>query len=279
MKTPDDIAALFVRACNAELAALKPGNVHRFEAGHGMTVADFETSADVSAPAICAPGAGVGARILAAVSATRGAVGQNTNLGILLLCAPLAKAAERPGASLRGSLDAVLADLRPQDAEDAFRAIALAAPGGLGTAPEADVRRPPPVGLRDAMRLAADRDLIARQYANGYAEIFAIGVPLAAGRPMDRAAQDVFLAFAATVPDSHVARKFGSEAAIGLMHRFRALVGAPREALAAFDGALKAEGLNPGTSADMTVASLFAAALDEKTSEPGGTRLAGHGKD
>ena len=79
----------------AELEALKPGNVHRFEAGHGMTVEDFETSADISAPFLCARGAGVGARVLRAVSATRKAVGQNTNLGILLLCAPLATAAER----------------------------------------------------------------------------------------------------------------------------------------------------------------------------------------
>jgi triphosphoribosyl-dephospho-CoA synthase len=52
------------------------------------------------------------------------------------------------------------------------------------------------------------------------------------------------------------------------MHRFRGLAGAPQEALAAFDRTLKAQGLNPGTSADMTVASLFAAALDEKASAP-----------
>lgn len=268
MTRADAVAALFVKACRAELDALKPGNVHRFEAGHGMSVQDFETSAEVSAPLLCAKGAGVGARILAAVSATRQAVGQNTNLGILLLCAPLAKAAERPGGPLRTHLQAVLADMSPQDAEDTFRAIALAAPGGLGAAPEGDVRKPPQIGLLAAMRLAADRDLIARQYANGFAEIFEIGVPLAGGQPMEKAAQQVFLAFATATPDSHVARKFGEAAAIDLMHRFRALAGAPQEALAAFDRTLKAQGLNPGTSADMTVASLFAAALDEKASEP-----------
>lgn len=276
MRTADDIAALYRMACRAELAALKPGNVHRFEAGHGMTVADFETSADISAPFLSAPGTGVGARILGAVRATRAAVGQNTNLGILLLCAPLAKAAEGLGAPLRQRLDAVLASLDAPDADDTFRAIALAAPGGLGTTTEADVRQKPRIGLRAAMRLAADRDLIARQYANGFAEIFDIGVPLAARRPMDAAAQDIFLAFAMRAPDSHVARKFGEEAAISLMHRFRALARAPQEALAAFDGTLKAEGLNPGTSADMTVASLFAAALEEKAPDAGGTGLCSH---
>ncbi|WP_281413052.1 triphosphoribosyl-dephospho-CoA synthase [Aureimonas sp. OT7] len=279
MKSADEIAALFIMACRAELEALKPGNVHRFEAGHGMTVEDFETSADISAPFLCARGAGVGARVLRAVSATRKAVGQNTNLGILLLCAPLAKAAERTEGPLRTQLQTVLADMSPQDAEDTFRAIALAAPGGLGTAPEADVRQQPHIGLRAAMRLAADRDLIARQYANGFADIFDIGVPLAAGRPMERAAQDVFLAFATAAPDSHVARKFGHATATDLMYRFRALAGAPQEALATFDRVLKAEGLNPGTSADMTVASLFAAALDEKASTPCGTRPWSHGKD
>lgn len=73
-------------------------------------------------------------------------------------------------------------------------------PGGLGTSPEADVRQQPHIGLRAAMRLAADRDLIARQYANGFAEIFDIGVPLAVGRRMETAAQDVFLALRRRCP-------------------------------------------------------------------------------
>ena len=109
------IADRFRDACRAELEALKPGNVHVHGEGHGMTVGDFLASADVAAPALAAPDASVGERILAAVLATRAAVGQNTNLGIVLLCAPLAAAAEREG-PLRPNLDRVLAGLTRGDA-------------------------------------------------------------------------------------------------------------------------------------------------------------------
>ena len=51
--------------------------------------------AEVAAEPIARLGASVCARILGAIEATRAAVGQNTNLGIVLLCAPLARAAER----------------------------------------------------------------------------------------------------------------------------------------------------------------------------------------
>ncbi len=91
------IEAAFREACAAELAALKPGNVHRHAAGHGMTMDDFVRSADAAARPLCRTGATLGERILDAVAATRAAVGQNTNLGIVLLCAPLAMAAERGG--------------------------------------------------------------------------------------------------------------------------------------------------------------------------------------
>lgn len=89
-----DIAEAYVSACHDELRALKPGNVHDFADGHRMAVAQFETSAAASAGPLTSPGASVGERILGAIEATRAAVGVNTNLGIVLLSAPLAMAAE-----------------------------------------------------------------------------------------------------------------------------------------------------------------------------------------
>ncbi len=73
----------------------KPGNVSLHSAGHDMRAQQFLDSARASAPALFDPRAGVGARIEAAVRATRAVAGCNTNLGILLLCAPLARAHER----------------------------------------------------------------------------------------------------------------------------------------------------------------------------------------
>lgn len=267
-----DIAAAFIAACRAELEALKPGNVHVHGAGHGMTVADFEASATAAAPHIAATAKPVGERILAAVEATRAAAGQNTNLGIILLAAPLAASAERArGSGLRAALQAVLAGLTREDAELAFRAIALANPGGLGEVREHDVRQPAQVTLAQAMRAAAGRDRIAHQYVSGFADIFEMGVPAArsAETPAEAAAR-AYWRFLTTIPDSHIARKYG-RAKAGAVRRLaqetdKVLKRTPEPRartliLLKLDARLKAEGLNPGTSADLTVATLFARAL------------------
>jgi triphosphoribosyl-dephospho-CoA synthase len=272
------IAEAYRAACLVELDALKPGNVHRHAEGHGMTVADFERSAEVSAPALVRPGASVGSRVLDAVQATHAAIEQNTNLGILLLSAPLAAAAERGEPDLRVAIAIVLGALDLDDARAVFAAIAAANPGGLGTAERHDVRLPPTVSLRDAMRDAATRDLVARQYVTDFADVFGIGVPTftaatAGGASAAEAATSVYLAFLAAEPDSHIARKFGRNIAEALRDeaasRRDILVDPARryEALMAWDTELKARGLNPGTSADLTVASIFAAYLSAMREE------------
>lgn len=266
------ISAAFRAACHAELDALKAGNVHRFSAGHGMEVLHFERAAEAAAPCLTAPGARVGERIESAVAASLAATGLNTNLGILLLCAPLAAAAEQPE-PLRASLDSALAGLDITDAQAAYRAIAAANPGGLGRSGAHDVAAPARIGLREAMAEAAGRDRIARQYVTGFADMFEIGLPrltaLADAEPEART-EAVHLAFMAAFPDSHIARKFGPEtaeqvraeaAAVAAAVDFRAPAATRRTPLLAFDARLKARGLNPGTSADLTVGTLFARAL------------------
>lgn len=268
------IEAAFLAACRAELEALKPGNVHVHAAGHRMTVADFLASAAASAPLIAAAGRGVGARILAAVAATRAACDQNTNLGILLLAAPLAAAAERPP-PLAAGLPAVLEALTVEDASLTYRAIRLASPAGLGSSGQHDVMDEPMVTLLEAMRAASGRDLIARQYATGYADVLGIGVARllacrAAGWSDAWATSATYLAFLAGFPDTHVARKHGAQIASTVQHRAMEFDARLRLAidptplhdlLLDFDRELKDAEINPGTSADLTVASHFAAAL------------------
>ncbi len=267
--------AAFLRACALDVAVRKPGNVSVHGAGHGMQAAQFLASAEVACDAICEPGAPVGRRIEAAVAATRAAVGCNTNLGILLLCAPLARAAERPGLPLPLALQQVLAELTVDDAAAAFRAIAHASPGGLGQAPEQDVRSAPSVTLRQAMVLAADRDRIAEQYRDDFAEVFAAaghlspGIGCADEARSTAAVQSVYLGWLASKPDSHIVRKQGKSVAQNVMStaqgwRSRPLPAAGFEAdpaFAAWDEALKDAGVNPGTSADLTVATLMVAGL------------------
>ena len=138
---PTDVAAAIRDACLTEVRAFKPGNVSLASPGHGMSAEDFIASADAMAAVIAAPGASVGQRILRAIEATRAIVPFNTNLGIVLLCAPLAHAAWRPRASriLRARLRAVLAALDMNDAELAYGAIRIAEPGGLGRSERHDV--------------------------------------------------------------------------------------------------------------------------------------------
>ncbi|MCJ2085732.1 triphosphoribosyl-dephospho-CoA synthase [Methylobacterium sp. E-005] len=264
---PGLIGTLYRAACLAELDALKPGNVHAFAPGHRMVVADFVTSAEVSAPPLARPGARVGERIRDGVAATMAAVGQNTNLGILLLCAPLATAAERGEGVV-----AVLDTLDRLDAVGVFAAIRLANPGGLGRAERHDVAAAAPASLRDAMAEAADRDRIARAYGTGFADVTAIGLPAlteARVRGLDPSwcTTAVHLAYLRSVPDSHIARKRGHTVAEGLRREVEStlagldLATQPVERLLVLDASLKARGLNPGTSADFTVTTLFWDAL------------------
>ena len=214
MSDPEDlVATAYIEACLAELDAPKPGNVHRFAPGHRMEVEDFVRSAEASAAPIASRGDRVGTRVRAAVDATLKAVGQNTNLGIILLCAPLAAAVEIQDTPLRPSLAWVLDRLDLSDAADVFSAIAAANPGGLGRAPRHDVNAPPTVTLREAMAEAAGRDRIARQYITSYEDIFSLGLPaLAAGRRWHADARwstlAVYLTFLAALPDTHIVRKF-----------------------------------------------------------------------
>jgi triphosphoribosyl-dephospho-CoA synthase len=267
-----DIAAAFTAACLDELVALKPGNVHVFADGHRMTVNDFVRSAHAAAAPLTRPGARVGERILAAVEATAATVGANTNLGIILLCAPLAAAAEVATDDLRGALARVLADLEVDDATLAFRAIVRAAPAGLGRADRHDVHEPATVTLREAMREAAPRDHIALQYASDFDDIFGLGLPRFAAASQrwpqpEWATVATYLAFLATHPDSHIVRKHGPGPAAEVRreaeHFAKRLLAAAdaaalRDDLMAWDAALKARAINPGTSADLTVGTLFA---------------------
>lgn len=266
------IAAAFRAACRDEIEAPKPGNVHVLSGGHRMTAADFLRSADAAVGPLAAPGARVGARILGAVEATFAAVGQNTNLGIVLLCAPLAMAAEVDTDDLRMALAKVLDGLDEDDAALAFRAIVRASPAGLGHDPFYDVREPATVTLKKAMAEAADRDRIARQYVSGFADVFDVGLPLLEQpqpQPADAkwATLRVFLTFLAMFPDTHIVRKYGPPAAeivreTAAQFRKRLGVGRPSDNLIAdllfWDADLKAHSINPGTSADLTVATLFA---------------------
>ena len=264
-------------ACRLDVQAAKPGNVSFASPGHGMRAEDFLASAEAIVGPLTAPGRKVGARIVEAVAATSSRVGLNTNLGIVLLAAPLTQAAltARPGESLEHATARVLEDLDADDAAHAFRAIVEANPAGLGAAERLDVRGPARESLLQAMQQAAHRDVIALQYANGFSDVFGFGAPTFWStrdelQSEERATVACFLGWLTRFPDTHIARKHGADVARAVSREALRLEvewiaagdsPAAGELLRAWDASLKARGLNPGTSADLTVASLLAARL------------------
>ncbi|MEM7027121.1 MAG: triphosphoribosyl-dephospho-CoA synthase [Pseudomonadota bacterium] len=257
-----------------EVRSLKPGNVSVYAAGHDMTVIDFERSAEVTTPIICNPELSFGKRILRAVEKTIEAVGCNTNLGMLLLFTPIIMAAEQSDNDhneLQQQVKKVLSKCNQQDAEDVFNAISKANPGGLGTQPEHDVNAEVDCSLLEAMQAASHFDNVALQYVNGFETIFREGIETVRGfvkrwNSVEWATVASYLEFMATLPDSHIQRKYGAELANKIKKDSRVVrdqfikCDTPangKSILLEFDKQLKQKKINPGTSADLTATSLL----------------------
>jgi triphosphoribosyl-dephospho-CoA synthase len=274
--SPLSVGQCATLACLLEATAPKVGNVHRGADFDDLTFCDFAVSGVAIAQAMeAAAERGVGRTVLNAIAATRGVVDTNTNLGIVLLLAPLA-AVPRDQPLTMASVKGVLTGLTPDDCRLVYEAIRLAQPGGLGKTAEMDVRNDPPQCLLDAMRAAADRDLVARQYAEDFALVLGETLPsLVAGRQRGWSLTDAIihthLQLLAQSADSLIVRKVGAEFAnqVSAIARQVLEAGSPGDeayfaAVADFDFWLRADGnrRNPGTTADLLAAALFAGLRD-----------------
>lgn len=272
-----DVAVLAQVACLLEVSAPKPGNVSVGASFHDADLEDFLVSAAAIGPAFAAAGKRpLGRTIRTAIEATRRWTRANTNLGIVLLLGPLARAALLPGfGSLRARLAATLADTSVADAQEVYAAIRLASPGGLGRVPAQDVAQTPTVTLREAMALAADRDAIAREYATEFQTTFDVGAPalkraLEDGLSWSDATVEAYLTLLASAPDTHIGRKLGRDEAAAVQRRARAALeaggvrrAAGREVIALLDHDLRdaRNARNPGATADLTTAAIFVVLL------------------
>ncbi len=257
----------------SDINALKPGNVGRHGAGHGMGCADFIKSAQVVTPILCNHRLGLGKRILSSVEATLAAVNCNTNLGMVLLIAPVIRVFEQldaPG-DFRDMIKPALMSLGRQEAQDIFTAIRLANPGGLGKVDKYDVNSPLDIDIYSAMDAAKERDLIALQYTNGYQEVVNLGIKCLQNyhnrwNSVEWAVVACYLMYMASFPDSHIRRKYGLETAEQVRKKTQPVLeqfgdydnpGDAKDVLMIFDKELKESEINPGTCADLTVASLL----------------------
>jgi len=263
----NDVARCALTACLWEVSARKAGNVHRFRDFDDLTYLDFVMSAAAMAPVLQADlDKPLGVTILNAVRATRAMVRTNTNLGIVLLLAPLSKC-EPPFS--RSRLDAQLAATTVDDAKNVYEAIRLANPGGLGKVDDQDIAGQPTQTLREVMTLAADRDLVATQYADGFREVLDNGFPaLLEGcsrfGSIEAAVLHLQIDLLSTFPDSLIARKHGLAEAEKVASRAREIdlsTAEGRRRFREFDRWLREDGhaRNPGTTADLVAACLFVA--------------------
>ena len=298
--TRSDVTGAVQLACLLEVSAPKPGNVSPGRHFVDLRYEDFLASAvAIGEPLGGADTRPLGATIRLAIEATSRWTQSNTNLGIVLLLAPLAKAALQingVGGHLKRTLrDAVVDVLEKTDVEDArdvYAAIRMAAPGGLGSAESQDVAADPTVSLLDTMRLAADRDGVAREYATAFETTFGTATPALEqarqdGLQWDDAVVETFLTVLAHAPDTHIARRGGdaiAKAASDQAQRALQAGGvrsaAGRHAIDEMERTLRAPSPqasatqkpnvgNPGTSADLTAAAIFVALLGERLRAPG----------
>lgn len=258
-------------ACLLESATPKPGNVHRGADFEDMTFTDFMATAVAIGPVMATASADrrVGETVLAAVQASKRVTRANTNLGTVLLFAPLAVVSR--DTPVEKELPGILGDLSPQDATDVYEAIRLADASGLGRVTEHDVHGSAPEDLLDAMKVASPRDLVARQYVTDFHDVLQVTVPaivqgLASGWSLPDSIIHTHVRLMAHFPDSLIVRKCGEEVGATASLRARAVLDAGQPGDQAYhagledlDFWLRSDGhrRNPGTTADLIAAALF----------------------
>ena len=126
------------------------------------------------------------------------------------------------------------------------------------------------------MRLAADRDSVASEYATNFEVTFERGAPALErarrdGLPWGDAIVETFLLLLAQMRDTHIVRRTGVEAADRVSRLARGVLEAGgvrspegRQSIEAMDGAIRdlRNSHNPGTTADLTAASIFATLIE-----------------
>ena len=272
MTSPIELAVM--GSFRKDVEAFKPGNISFYSSGHDMIASDFIRSAEVSTPILCRRDFSLGERILSSVNATQKAVSCNTNLGMILLFTPIIMAAEQGYENiekLTANLENTLTLLTKDDVNKVFEAIRIANPGGLGSSDTNDVMKTPDCSLKQAMKQASQRDSVALQYSNNFSEVFNVGFETI--KYFDKrwnsvkwSAVSCYLTFLSSMRDTHIERKYGSEIAEQIKIKSGIIVEKFNNSidpkillrfLKDFDRELKTKNYNPGTSADLTAASLL----------------------
>jgi triphosphoribosyl-dephospho-CoA synthase len=249
----------------------KPGNVDRCRDHDDLRFEHFLAGAVGAEPALRSiPDPGVGDAFERAVAGMSDQRGGNTQFGALLTVVPLAYAAHRGDLSPDGA-SAVVEATTVEDAVAFYRAfehvdVAVGdPPAGMA---DLDVRRGADAAptlrerdltLADVMDRSTDVDGVAAEWAGGFERVFEAAATIRGdeGPVPDRAAR-AFLDMLAAEPDTFVVTTHDRATAEEVRERaVRARDGDLDPST--FADELVAEGINPGTTADLTAGALFVA--------------------
>ncbi len=262
----------YLFSCYKDVELIKPGNVNETSPHKDMNADHFKKSAKLSVNSICNENLSLGDRIYKSIQDTKSKIEINTNLGIVLLCSPLIHSMQNhKGIDFESALSHTVKNSSVDDTKKICRAISMANPGGLGQRPSMDVHDDPNVSLLTIMEYASKYDRIAYQYSHNFVDILEFIVPsilehMKSDKSLDFALTLVFLEIVASIPDSHISRKYGEKIAKKTSNQAYDLLkiigkGYSQEKaypeIVKLDDKYKKNRLNPGTSADLLVAGLF----------------------
>ena len=269
----------------------KPGNVHRTRNYDDMVFQDFVISAVVIGDTMEEVAkqskeiddlskAELGKYILQAVNETNKWIRTNTNLGIMMMCIPIAAAAAISDSfdEIQDNVGRLMDATTVDDAVNLYDAINVADAGGMGDQEEFDVKsekakdelRANNQTMFDVLEISAGWDRLADELTNKMPVCFEIGYPTFSHAwqsyddvdVMNKASVLTIMTILSQIPDTLISRKYGNEMAESVSKKAEELLAFKEddsfvEKLLEFDDYLYGNKLNPGTTADLTAASIF----------------------
>jgi triphosphoribosyl-dephospho-CoA synthase len=217
--------------------------------------------------------------------------GGNTVLGTTMLLVPIAAAAGMTVFhdkstidinKLRTNLNDIVQSTTVQDAIDVYEAIDIAQPSGLNQAPDLDVKNKDSkdrllkenVTLYRVFQIASGYDDICSEWTNNFPIVFEQAYPYLAEwlekNGLNTAVTHTFLKILSQHPDTFIARKAGIEEAKEVSQEAKRILELGglttkkgQNEISALDQKLreKRNTLNPGTTADLTAATIALATL------------------
>lgn len=268
----DDLKSAYLFSCKKDIELIKPGNVNLLSSHKDTKAQDYLDSAILSSKELFNQNYSLGKRILESVNVTRSQVNVNTNLGIILLCAPVIQSyIDFNNLDLREGIKKTLSTTSIKDTHDLCAAINISSPGGLGDSDMYDTASYPNASIKQIMDYSQEYDRISYQYSHNFSDIFDFIIPKLEFlnqryESLDISLSLLFIEILAKIPDSHISRKFGDKIAKKTSNNASDLLKIlDREydpdylakALNNLDYEYKKKGINPGTTADLLVASLM----------------------